>query len=351
MRRNIFALVFLLCFVGLCAYLNQNRDTQIVTNDSVIKIEGPIFGTFYGITVVGDYPGGGDALKQDAEKILNRINKEISTFDKSSDLYLFNEKQSTEPYPMSDDAAKMIMISMRVGRELFGVMDITVGPLVDLWGFGHVKKEEGYVPTPEEIAVAQKFVGQDKLHLIFNYDGVLLKKDLPEMRVDLATIGEGFAADELSRMLDEAGVKNYLVHVAGAMRTRGFNPSGAPWKIAIEQPRDLLGSPASYIDIHNRAVSTAGSYRNYFEKDGQRYSHAIDPRTGMPIRHNTVSVTVIGDSATYTDAMDTGLLVLGADEALKYADEHQVAIYCLIKTSEGFAARWSKAFEKYMIRQ
>ena len=171
------------------------------------------------------------------------------------------------------------------------------------------------------------------------------------MRVDLATIGEGFAADELSRMLDEAGVKNYLVHVAGAMRTRGFNPSGAPWKIAIEQPRDLLGSPASYIDIHNRAVSTAGSYRNYFEKDGQRYSHAIDPRTGMPIRHNTVSVTVIGDSATYTDAMDTGLLVLGADEALKYADEHQVAIYCLIKTSEGFAARWSKAFEKYMIRQ
>ncbi len=349
MQRNIIAIVVLVGFVALSIFLNHNRDTQVITTDSVIKIEGPIFGTFYGVTVVGEYPGGEIALKSDAEKILNRINHEISTFDHTSDLYLFNEQQSTDPYPMSDDAAKMIMTSMRAGKELLGVMDITIGPLVDLWGFGHIKKEEGYIPSDEEIATAQSLVGQDKLHLIFNYDGVLLKKDLPEMRVDLATIGEGFAADELSRMLDEAGIKNYLVHVAGAMRTRGFNPSGAPWKIAVEQPSDLIGGVNSAIDIHNRAVSTAGSYHNYFEKNGQRFSHAIDPRTGKPITHNTVSVTVIGDSATYTDAMDTGLLILGVDDALKYANEHNVAIYCLVKTEKGFEARWSKAFEKYMI--
>lgn len=169
------------------------------------------------------------------------------------------------------------------------------------------------------------------------------------MRVDLATVGEGFAADALARMLDDAGIRNYMVHVAGAMRTRGFNAKGEPWKIAIEQPVDIIGAVGDIVDIGNRAVSTAGTYRNYFEKDGRRYSHVIDPRTGRPIDHNTVSVTVIGDSATFTDAMDTGLLVLGADEALKYANEHNLAIYCIVKEQDGFRARWSRAFRNYLI--
>ncbi len=345
---NVLKALALVVILGLIAFFNHNSTTQIIEAKNVIQIDGPIFGTHYGITIVGDYPGGEQELKVDAQEVLNRINHEISTFDKTSELYRFNDLQSTEPFAVSEDTALMIIASLRAGRELFGVMDITVGPLVDLWGFGHVKKSPDYIPSDEEIAQAKASTGLNRLHLDYGYGGSYLRKDLPQMRIDLATIGEGFAADELSRMLDDQGIANYMVHVAGANRTKGFNPKGAPWTIAIEQPIDMIGAYSAIIDIHNRAVSTAGSYRNYFEKDGRRYSHAIDPRTGRPIEHNTVSVTVIGDSATFTDSMDTGLLVLGADEALKYANEHNLAIYCIVKTKDGFKARWSRAFKKYM---
>lgn len=349
MIRNIFGLICIAAIIVAFAFMNHQKTSEIIEKKTTVEVSGPIFGTEYGITVVGDYPGGEVKLEQDAMEILNRINKEISTFDQSSELYRFNDLQSTEPFPISQDTALMIVESMRVGKMLNGVMDITVGPLVDLWGFGHIKKELGFTPTDEEIAETKNLVGLDKIHLEFNYEGSTLRKDHPAMRVDLATIGEGYATDELAKMLDYKGISNYLVHVAGAMRAKGFNSSGAPWKIAIEEPDNTIGKPHALIDIHNLAVSTAGSYRNYFEKDGKRFSHAIDPNTGSPITHNTVSVTVIGDRATFTDALDTGLLVMGADQALVFANENNIAIYCLVKTKDGFKARYSRAFKNYLV--
>ena len=349
--KNILKALVLVAVLAVIGFCNRSGTGDIIGTKPVVKIDGPVFGTFYGITVVGDYPGGELELRQDAEAVLQRINHEISTFDKTSEISRFNDSKSTEPFPVSDDTAVMVIESFRAGRELYGVLDITVGPLVDLWGFGHVKKESGYIPSRDEIDRTRTVVGLDKLHLDYGFRGSFLRKDHPDMRVDLATVGEGFAADSLAKMLDDAGIRNYMVHVAGAMRTRGFNAKGAPWSIAIEQPADIIGAVGDIVDTRNRAISTAGTYRNYFEKDGKRYSHAIDPRTGSPIEHNTVSVTVIGDSATFTDAMDTGLLVLGADEALKYANEHNLAIYCIVKEPGGFRARWSRAFRDYLIRK
>ena len=349
MIRNIFGVICIAAIIVAFAFMNNSKTSEIIEQKNKTEVSGPIFGTQYGITVIGDHPGGSAKLEQDAMQVLNRINDEISTFNKNSELYKFNDFQSTEPYPVSEDTALMIIESMRVGKMLNGVMDITVGPLVDLWGFGHIKKEEGFIPSDDEIAEAKKLVGLDKIHLEFNYSGSTLRKDHPGMRVDLATIGEGYAADQLAKMLDYRGINNYLVHVAGAMRSKGFNASGAPWKIVIEEPEDTIGKPHALIDIHNMAVSTAGSYRNYFEKNGKRFSHAINPNTGAPISHNTVSVTVIGDSATFTDAIDTGLLVMGADQALVFANENNIAIYCLVKTKDGFKARYSRAFKNYLV--
>lgn len=348
MIRNIIGLMCVVAIIVVFAIMGNNKTSQIIEQKSITDTKGPIFGTSFGITIVGDYPGGEDGLNHDALLILNRINKEISTFDKDSEIYKFNESQTTDPFDISDDTANMIVESMRIGKLLNGIMDITVGPLVDLWGFGHVKKENGYIPTDVEIEETKKIVGLDKIHLVFNYRGSTIQKDYPQMRIDLATIGEGYAADQLAKHMDDMGIQNYLVHVAGAMRTKGFNAKGEPWKIAIEQPNDTIGGVNTLIDIRNRAISTAGSYRNYFEKDGVRYSHAIDPATGKPITHNTVSVTVIGDTATFTDAIDTGLLVMGADEALKFANDRNLAIYCIVKTNEGFKARYSRAFRNYL---
>ena len=349
MIRNLFGIICIATIVVVFAFFNNRTSVPAESPKAKVEVSGPIFGTQYGITVVGDYPGGSVKLEQDATEILNRINSEISTFNKNSELYRFNDFQSTDKFPISEDTALMIAESMRIGRLLNGVMDITVGPLVDLWGFGHIKKEEGFVPSDEEIAEAKKIVGLDKIHLEFNYNGSFLRKDHPLMRVDLATIGEGFAADQLAKMLNNRGISNYLVHVAGAMRAKGLNANGIPWKIAIEEPEDTIGKPHALIDIHNLAVSTAGSYRNYFEKNGKRFSHAINPGTGKPIDHDTVSVTVIGDTATFTDALDTGLLVMGADKALVFANENNLAIYCLVKTKDGFKARYSRAFKNYLV--
>lgn len=319
---------------------------------NVIKIGGKTMGTFYTITVVGDYPGGQDQLKNDAEQILGVINKEISIFDKNSILSKFNESKSTEPFEITRDMADIITTSINVGYDVEGIMDVTVGPLVNLWGFGNKKDLSKKEPTLEEINEAKKYVGADKIHVTYSYGKYFLKKDHPDVFIDLATVGEGFGADKLSQLLDKKGIKNYMVAIAGAIRTRGSNARGTDWVIAIEDPANeqRVGESIEVpVCTKGKAISTAGSYRNFIESNGKRKSHAIDPFKGEPIDHETVSVTVVGPTALWTDALDTGLLIWGADKALRYANENGIAIYTIVKDGNGFKSRYSRAMQEYLI--
>ena len=328
---------------------NQGECTEAPVRSEPITAGGTGMGTFYSLKVNGEYPGGQEALARDAEQTIRRIEKEISTFDRTSELSKFNSYQGTGRFEVSRDTAIMVAETMRLGKSIGGATDITVFPLVDLWGFGPDKKPEGFVPDDASIEKAKALLGLDRLHVIMDAGRYYLQKDFPELHVDLSTVGEGYGADRFAELMDRKGVKNYLVQIAGASRSRGISPSGRPWRIAINGPQRGEDVAMETIVPQEMAVSTAGSYRNYFEKDGKRFSHAIDPVTGRPIEHRTVSVTVIAPTGLETDALDTGLLVLGADRALEYAEKAGLPIYCIVKDESGkFVSRYSSAFAKYL---
>ncbi|WP_294460987.1 FAD:protein FMN transferase [uncultured Ruminobacter sp.] len=345
--KNVLFTAVLSAAVTGCDFASAPKDE--------IHADGKTMGTFFSITVVGDYPGGQKGLDRDAEEVLHKINKDISAFDKDSVLSKFNRSKSTEPFPITQDMADVIIESLRVGNDLNGATDITVGPLVNLWGFGPKKvNRDGNPPTLEEINAAKANTGLDKIHVTIGKDSAYLKKDNPDIYIDLATVGEGYGADKLAELLDRKGVQNYMVSVAGAIRTKGVNNRGKDWVIAIEDPSNEHAVGRNVIVpvcTKGQAISTAGSYRNFIAgKDGKTFSHIIDPTTGRPVDHKTVSVTVVGPSALWTDAIDTGLMVKGGEAALKYANERNIAIYVVTRNAndDGFETHYSRAMHRYL---
>ncbi|MNO38617.1 Thiamine biosynthesis lipoprotein ApbE precursor [compost metagenome] len=238
---------------------------------------------------------------------------------------------------------------MDAGRLTQGKLDVTVGPLVNLWGFGPDKRPVKR-PTAEQIAKARERVGIDKLSLTPQEDHFLLGKAIPDLYLDLSTLGEGAASDDIAALLERKGVHNYLVEVAGAVRSKGHNDKGNPWRVAIVEPSDRPGAIEDVVTPNGMALSTAGSYRNYYELDGRRYSHIIDPATGEPVTHKLVSASVITPTALEADALDTALMVMGPEQAMAFATEHKLAVYLIEKTATGFAARHTPEFAPYLVR-
>jgi len=315
----------------------------------MVEIHGRTMGTFYGVKVVGDFPGGQPALQTQVDSLLKHYNDEISTYDPNSSLSKFNQQQTITPFPVSQEMADIVISALRVGQRTQGVLDVTVGPLVNLWGFGPDKRPVK-TPADEQIAAARQRVGIQHLHVDVSADHAALRKDVPNIYVDLSTIGEGFGADKVAEFLESRGVHNYLVEIAGASRSRGVNAKGEPWKLAIQKPTDELDEVQAIVKPDGRAISTSGSYRNYYELDGQRYSHIIDPATGKPITHRLVSATVITPTALEADGLDTALMVMGPEKAIAFAKQQRLAVYLVIKTDKGFKAEYSESFEPYLVK-
>lgn len=315
----------------------------------MLEIHGRTMGTFYGVKVVGDFPGGQQALQTQVDSLLKHYNDEISTYDPNSALSKFNQQQTTAPFPVSQDMADIVISAVRVGQRTQGVLDVTVGPLVNLWGFGPDKRPVK-IPTDAQIAAARLRVGIQRLHVDVSADHSELRKDIPNMYVDLSTVGEGFGADKVADFLESRGVHNYLVEIAGASRSRGVNAKGEPWKLAIQKPTDELDEVQAIVKPDGRAISTSGSYRNYYELNGQRYSHIIDPATGKPITHRLVSATVITPTALEADGLDTALMVMGPEKAMAFAKQQHLAVYLVIKTDKGFKAEYSETFKPYLVQ-
>ena len=313
-------------------------------------VSGKTMGTFYFVETSEPFAGGSEALQNLCEQEYSRISALISTFDKNAELYKLDDNKSTDPIEISDGLAKIIKGCLEQSERIDFAMDVTVGPLVNLWGFG---KDKRLSKEPDEQAIlqAQKLVGPDKFSLSTDDQGKnFITKALPEVRIDLATVGEGLGADAVAEVLNAKGVKNYLSSVAGASRSAGTNPQGKPWRIGIEDPSTPDHKVFQAVCPLGMAMSTAGSYRNYFkdEQSGRIYSHAIDPKTGRPVYHATMSVTVIAPTAFETDALDTGLLVMGADRALAWAEREGVAVYTIEMKDGKAVGRYSSAFKPYL---
>ena len=326
----------------------DNASTPVAPKVAAMVLEGKTMGTFWRVSVVGIDNARADQLRQKVQQQLDADDQLLSTWKNDSALMRFNHSSSLTPWPVNEAMADIVTESLRIGYKTQGAMDITVGPLVNLWGFGP-DKQPVKTPTQAQIDVAKARTGLAFLSVINRSGRQYLQKSIPDLFVDLSTVGEGYAADHLARLMTEEGISRYLVSVGGALVSRGMNADGQPWRVAIQKPTDRENAVQAIVDINGHGISTSGSYRNYYELDGQRISHVIDPQTGRPITHKLVSVTVIAPTALEADGWDTGLMVLGPQKAQQVVREQGLAVYMIMKEGDGFTTWMSPQFEAFLV--
>jgi thiamine biosynthesis lipoprotein len=309
-----------------------------------IHLSGPTMGTTYNVKYVNSTDLNSAELQNKIDALLIEVNQLMSTYIKDSELSRFNQWQSTEPFKLSVQTLFVMHEAKRLGDMSQGLLDVTVGPLVNLWGFGPEARPDK-IPSQEQIAAAKAHIGLDKLTL---GEGWAQKAD-PLLYVDLSTIAKGYGVDRVAKILEEQHINNYLVEIGGEMRLSGKKANTQDWRVAIEKPVTTERAVERIISVGNNAVATSGDYRIYFENEGKRYSHLIDPETGSPITHNLVSVTVIHPSSMTADGLATALSIMGKDKAIAVAELNQLAVLLITKEADGFKEYTSSQFRQIVI--
>lgn len=323
---------------------SSETDNQGVAS---ISFEGRTMGTTYSVFLVNAPEGVSKSLVQTRfDQLLLKIDEQMSTYRPDSELARFNSFSSTNWFAASPELVELVGQGAAFGEHTGGALDITVDPLLRLWGFGPYPRKSA-IPTMADI---ERVLGQCGFRKLDTRPTppALRKRALP-LSVDLSAVAAGYAVDRAAEYFESIGMENYLVDIGGELRARGQNQHGKPWSIGIEKP--VYGGRDIYcvIQLTGQAVATSGDYRSYFEHDGRRYSHVLDPRTGIPIQHSLASVSVVHSSAMHADAWSTALLVLGPKEGLQMAQSNRLAALFLSRTDEGIAEQSTPEFELYRI--
>jgi thiamine biosynthesis lipoprotein len=281
------------------------------------------------------------ALDAEVRTAIDEVNQAMSTYISRSDLSRFNDAPVDAWVAVSPMTAEVVTLALEVAEASGGAFDPTIGPLVDLWGFGPIEKAD-QPPSASEIESALAMVGWEAIEV--DHAASKLRKSGPR-ELDLSAIAKGYAVDQVASMLQHRGVEDFLVEIGGEMRFAGTKPDDKPWRVAIETPDSEQRSAYEILEVSEGAMATSGDYRNFFVHDGERYSHTLDPDTGSPIRHDLVSVTVMGDRSVLTDAYATAFLVMGAEQAMSLATELDMAVYLIQRSGEGDTETRSERFE------
>ncbi len=305
------------------------------SDSAPVKLQGRAIGTTYSI-VAYNLPDSLDAqqMQKGVEQVVAGVNSVMSLFNPGSELSRFNAYKGEDWFQVSKELAVVVRTAKTISLLTGGAFDITVAPLVNLWGFGPDARPER-IPSAEQIAAAQGGIGFDFVHV--RTDPPALKKVKPGITIDLAAIAKGYCVDAVADWLEQSGVSDFMVEIGGEIRTGGSKPGKTPWLIGVEKPTSGGRAVQAVIELSGRAMATSGDYRNYFEADGKRYSHIIDPVSGKPVSHSLVSVSVVEDSCTMADALATGLMVLGPEQGIKLAEKHKLSAFFIVKTADGFA--------------
>ena len=312
------------------------------------RLDGMTMGTHYQIRITDPQEDiNSDQLQASLDTLLREINRSMSTYDKDSELSRINRSREQKPIPISPELYTVLDAALNVNRLSNGAFDVTVGPLVNLWGFGPELREDA-VPPPIDIQLALERVGMDKIELA-DSGSPTLRKLHPEVYLDLSAIAKGYGVDRLAEHLETLNISNYMVEIGGEIRVKGVNARGRPWHIAIEKPSSDGRNVFKVIAPGDLAVATSGDYRNYFERDGKRYSHTINPHSGRPVEHSLASVTVLADNCMYADAMATALMVLGPEQGYALAIAEKLPVMFIIRSAEGFTSRLTPAMEPLVI--
>lgn len=307
--------------------------------DSLENFGGTTMGSTYSIKYVR-HAGQVNAarVRSEVEGILGEIERQMSTYRRDSDIERFNALPAHTCQKMPAPVLELVRVGEQLSEQSEGSYDLTVEPLLNLWGFGPQGREEK-VPSAAALAEVLQRVGHQHLRI----DGEQLCKD-GAVEVDFNSIAAGYAVDTIAARLDAMGIHNYLAEATGELKAKGKKPDGSPWRIALEAPRDDQQVAERIINVDGYGVSTSGDYRNYFLQDGRRYSHTFDARSGAPVLHDLASVTVIHPSALMADGLSTLLLILGPERARDYAQKHDIAAFFVLRADTGFVTRSSQAF-------
>lgn len=340
MKRPVYQLLISLLLLTLCLGCEQGQ------KDKTLRISGQTMGTTWSVALL-PHPDGTDevALKQQLQKRLNQINGLMSTYDPESEISRFNRYAGSDWFDVSEETAEVIALSLSISRQTGGAFDITVGPLVELWGFGATKRRE-QTPTEEEVARNLAKVGYQ--HIDLRREPAAIRKQLPELQLDLSAVAKGYAVDLLAEMLRLHGLHNYLVEIGGELQISGHRADGDVWKIAIEKPLDDVREVSTVFPLTDTALATSGNYRNFYLENGQRYAHTLDPVSGRPARHKLASVTVLDQTAARADALATALMVLGEEKGRQFCEKNAVAAYFLIHNKSAIEVYATPAFQQFV---
>ncbi|MFC3283906.1 FAD:protein FMN transferase [Litchfieldella rifensis] len=332
---SAWAMLALLALLAGCS----DSDPEL---DSPVRMEGDIFGTFYQVTIAEPLTRErASTLEAGFGQVLEEVDASMSTYREDSELMAFNEAPIGEWQPLSGELIEVLAISQAVSRASGGAFDITVGGLVNLWSFGPEARPRE-IPGAAELKARLAEVGHGKLELDVEKRRA---RRLSDIFVDLSGVAKGYATDKVAAYLDAQGIEHYLINIGGELIVRGYRDGDeSPWRIGVEVPDGRRRVAQHILPLHDISVATSGDYRNYFEEDGQRFSHTIDPRTGYPVRHSLASVTVVHESNAWADAWATALLVMGPEKAMALARERDLRILTLVRDGEGWASQASPAF-------
>ncbi|WP_246840995.1 FAD:protein FMN transferase [Hahella sp. CCB-MM4] len=290
-----------------------------------------------------------EGLDADTEEVssgilskLQEVDLLMSTYKPESELSRFNQSEPDVWFALSKPTTEVFDIAHEVSQKSGGAFDVTVGKLVNMWGFGPQYKPT-QVPSDQDIAKALSEVGFDVLEL--DTASQKIRKNTP-VYVDLSAVAKGYAVDRVALYLESLGIKGYMVEVGGEVRTKGVKPDGSKWRIAVESPVVGERRVQDVLELEDMGMATSGDYRNFYEEGGIRYSHTIDPRTGRPIKHSLASVTVLDPSVGYADAWATAMMVLGEEQGFEVAVKQNMAVLFLVKDGSGFKELATPGFKK-----
>ncbi|WP_241235056.1 FAD:protein FMN transferase [Amphritea opalescens] len=338
-RRNIKrpAALLLAASFMLLALLGCSKQPQIVSH------QGPTMGTSFSVKWVSTDTAVDAILPAKIDQLLVDINHSMSTYQDDSELSRINQMPAGESVMLSVGLTQVLKQALEISHSSGGAFDVTVGPLVNLWGFG----PDGRIiraPADADIEALRQRVGYHYLTL----SGEQLTRER-NVYIDLSAIAKGYGVDQVAELLESAGVSAYLVEVGGELRAKGVKPDGSHWKIAIEAPVSGERIVQRIIKVHNIGIATSGDYRNYFEENGIRFSHTINPVTGKPINHKLASVTVLAKDCATADGLATAMMVLGPDKAEAYAEQQGVEALMIVKSDEGFVEIMTPGFKDYLV--
>ncbi|TDB02170.1 FAD:protein FMN transferase [Halomonas marinisediminis] len=337
MIRHLLLMPMLLLLLALAGCSERDRPL-----DSPVRLEGAIFGSFYQVTIVDPLTRGeASALEEGILAELEAVDASMSLYRDDSELMAFNQAPTGKWQPLSDALYEVLAIGRTVAEESGGAFDMTIGGLVNLWSFGAEARPKE-IPADAELARRLAQIGTDALELDAQQREARRTR---EVTVDLGGIAKGHATDRVAAFLDAEGVEHYLVNLGGDLLANGYRDGEKePWRIGIEAPLEDRQEAQYMLPLHDVSVATSGDYRNYFEEEGRRYSHTLDPRNGRPITHRLASVSVFHPSNAWADAWATALTVLGEEAGMALAREHRLSALMILRQEEGWTSRVTPAF-------